>query len=282
MSMRVVIATRILPVVLGFSAAVREAGHEPVALLTMHDPDGRYGGFDLGDQLDELPPGLEVLWAENRASMAPLLDAVRPDLVVCMGFPWKIPVDALEVPSLGWLNGHPSLLPEHRGPIPMSWAIRNGDREIGITFHFMDAELDTGPIVAQRALPMPDLGEPETVYASLGPTMIATLADALERIAAGDRGTPQTAGTYESFFGEDAVWLDPSRSAAELYRLAWAWRFTPGIGTERGLLVELGGETVRVLEASLEEVEGATRIDCADAPLWIVRTEPLVRPAPRP
>ena len=87
------------------------------------------------------------------SSIAPLLASVEPDLVVCMGFPWKIPPDALAVPRLGWLNGHPSLLPRHRGPLPVAWAIREGDEEIGITFHRMDADLDTGPILAQRRYP---------------------------------------------------------------------------------------------------------------------------------
>jgi methionyl-tRNA formyltransferase len=111
---RAVIATRILPVALGFYAALREAGHEPVALLTIRDTDGRYGSFDLGGMLGELPTELDILMAARRASIAPLLESVRPDLVVCMGFPWKVPAAALAVPGLGWLNGHPSLLPSPR------------------------------------------------------------------------------------------------------------------------------------------------------------------------
>ena len=54
------------------------------------------------------------------------IESVRPDLVVCMGFPWKVPADALAVPPLGWLNGHPSLLPHRPGPVPVAWAIREG------------------------------------------------------------------------------------------------------------------------------------------------------------
>jgi hypothetical protein len=78
------------------------------------------------------------------------------------------------------------------------------------------------------------------------------------------------------------VWLDRTRSALEMHRLAWAWRYTIAIGTEKGLLVDLGGgQTVRVLESSLEEAEGATRVDCADGPLWLVRTEPLQEPEAR-
>jgi len=279
---RAVIATRILPVALGFHAALREAGHEPVALLTIRDTDGRYGSFDLGGMLGELPPELDILMPARRASIAPLLESVRPDLVVCMGFPWKIPAAALAVPRLGWLNGHPSLLPRHRGPVPVAWAIRDGDDEFGITFHRMDAELDTGPILAQKALPVGELCEPDEFYGRLGPAVIEVLGTALARLAAGDEATVQGGGDYESFFDDDDAWLDFSRPAAEVHRLVWAWRFTIPAGALHGALAELDGETVRVLASSLTEVEGARRVECADAPLWLVKTEPAPPPEPAP
>lgn len=281
--MRIVIVTRILPVALGFHAAVREAGHEPIALLTIRDPEERYGPLDLAGLVEGAPPDLDVLLASKRSSLAPLLRSLDLDLVVCMGLPWKIPVDALAVPKLGWLNGHPSLLPRHRGPVPISWAIRTGDEEAGVTFHFMDADLDTGPVVAQRRFSIGDYVEPDEFYARIGPTMVETLGEALRLIEAGDRGTPQAAGgEYETFFGEDDVWLDRKRTAVEMHRLAWAWRYTIALKTEKGLLVDLGGgQVVRVLESSLEELEGATRVDCADGPLWLVRTEPRREPEAR-
>ena len=68
--------------------------------------------------------------------------------------------------------------------------------------------------------------------------------------------------------------LDLSRPAAEVHRLVWAWRFTIPGGKLHGALAELDGETVRVLASSLTEVDGATRVECADAPLWLVKTEP--------
>jgi methionyl-tRNA formyltransferase len=248
---RVAIVTRVPPVLLGFHATVVELGHEPVALLTLA------GESPFGAELiASVPPGLDVLMPGRRAAIAPLLEAVRPDLVVCMGFPWKVPPDALAVPPLGWLNGHPSLLPRHRGPVPVAWAIRSGDEELGITFHFMDAELDTGPVVGDA------------------------LHEALEMIAAGERGTPQPeGGEYETFFSEGDTHLDLTRPAREVHRLVWAWHFTIPNGTERGALLELDGGTVRVLQSSLEQVEGATRVECADAPLWLVRTEPLSPPS---
>lgn len=273
---RVVIVTRILPVVLGFYDALRGAGHEPVALLTVRDNDGRYGGFDLGGELGHVPGELDVVMPGRRSSIAPLLRSLRPDLVVCTGFPWKIPADALAVPSLGWLNGHPSLLPRHRGPVPVAWSIRNGEAEIGITFHRMDAELDTGAILAQRPMTVGEYCEPEEFYGRMGPLHIEAFREALDKLAAGDEGAPQPpGGEYESFFTDEDADLDLSRSAAEVNRMVWAWRYTIPIGTRHGALLELDGETVRVLASSLTEVEGARRVECADAPLWLVKTQPV-------
>jgi methionyl-tRNA formyltransferase len=277
MSLRVVIVTRIPPVLAGFDAVVRAAGHEPVAFLTMRNTDGRYGPIS---QTDELvmgaAPELDVLLPARRSTIAPLLASVRPDLVVCMGFPWKIPPDALAVPRLGWLNGHPSLLPRHRGPLPVAWAIREGEDEIGITFHLMDAELDTGPILAQRGFPLGELEPPDIFYPRFGIVIGEVLAEALESLDAGEPGAAQPDdGTYESFFTEEDAWLDLSRPAAEVHRLAWAWLYAMSLGGTRGALLELDGVPVRVLATSLTEVEGARRLECGDASLWVVETEEL-------
>ena len=260
---------------LGLYATLREAGHEPVALLTIRDAQGRYGDFDLGSLLNEVPSDLDVLIPARRAGMAALLESVQPDLVACIGFPWKIPPAALAVPRFGWLNGHPSLLPRHRGPVPVAWAIRLGDPEIGITFHRMEAELDTGPIFAQRTLEIGEYVDPDSFYPRLGPPMIEAFLEAIGKLAAGDEGLPQTGdGDYETFFTDDDARLDLARPREELHRLVWAWRYTIPKGELRGALTELDGETVRVLASSLTEVEGAERIDFADGPLWLIETKP--------
>ncbi len=278
MSWRVVVATRVPPVLAGFSAVLREAGHEPVALLTTRSSDGRYGSAGgEADLLQTAAEELEILVPARRSSIPPLLEAVRPDLVVCMGFPWRVPPEALAVPRLGWLNGHPSLLPRHRGPIPVAWAIRDGDAETGVTFHRMDAKLDTGPILAQRRFPLGEHEPPDEFYARLGPVVVETLAEALERLAAGDEGTAQEDGdSYETFFTAEDAWLDLSRPAAEVHRLVWAWRYALAPGVELpGALLELDGAAVRVLASSLEEAKGARRVECGDGPLWLVETEEL-------
>ncbi|HEY3462065.1 MAG TPA: formyltransferase family protein [Gaiellaceae bacterium] len=277
MSWRVVIVTRIPQVLAGFDGVIRDAGHEPVGLLTMRNVDGRYGPVSGTDELVlGAAPELDVLLPARRSTIAPLLASVRPDLVVCMGFPWKIPPDALAVPRLGWLNGHPSLLPLHRGPLPIAWAIRSGDEEVGITFHLMDAGLDTGPILSQRRFPLGDLKEPEVFYGRFAPVIGEALFEALERLAAGDGGTPQAeGGGYETFFAVEDVWLDLSRPAAEVHRLAWAWRYGMSLEGPPGALLDLDGAPTRVLATSLTEVEGARRVECGDGPLWVVATEEL-------
>lgn len=275
--MRVVLTTRILPVAVGFDAVLRGAGHEPVGLLTIRDAENRYGSeFTLDGLLRGLPPHLDVLIPSRRAQIAPLLASLEPDLVLCMGFPWKIPPDALAVPRLGWLNGHPSLLPRHRGPVPIAWAIRHGDAEVGVTFHRMDADLDTGPILAQSSYALGELVEPNTFYEGMGQVVMQTLAAALERLEAGDEGTTQPeGGEYEGFFTDDDAWLDPARPALELHRLVWAWRYAITVGELNGALAEVDGETVRVLASSLTEVDGATPFECADGLLWLQATETI-------
>jgi methionyl-tRNA formyltransferase len=269
---RVAIVTRILPVALGFYQGLRDAGHTPVALLSIRDP--RFGPSAIGFELGDVPAELEVLFPARRSSLAPLLRAVEADLAVCMGFPWKVPPAALAVPPLGWLNGHPSLLPRHRGPTPLAWAIRDGDEETGISFHRMDAEFDTGPVLAQRRFDIAEPCEPEEFFERSTPLLAAAFAEALERLAAGEEGEPQAGGgSYESFFGDEDVDLDLSRPALELHRLVWAWRYAFTPGPRHGALLDHDGETIRVLASSLTEVEGARRVDCADAPLWLVQTE---------
>lgn len=77
--------------------------------------------------------------------------------VACVAcFPKRFPAALLDVPRWGWLNIHPSLLPHYRGPYPLFWMLRHGDRRCGVTIHFMDEQLDTGDIAAQAEVDLPD------------------------------------------------------------------------------------------------------------------------------
>src|SRR6266511_1758436 len=118
--------------------------------------------------------------------------------------------DALTTPRLGILNGHPSVLPRWRGPNPFGWTFRADDRELGFTWHLMDAELDTGPILAQGSTELDDEDWRETLFQKLQPLTGDLLARALERLAAGERGDPQpTEGaTWAPVFEDEFAEID--------------------------------------------------------------------------
>lgn len=269
--MRVVLIAQIAPAVQGLSSLLRAYGHEPVALLMAREGVERYGGLE--SALVATPPDMDVVFPCARDRIAPLLQVFEPDVVFCAGFPWKIPAEALAVPALGVVNGHPSLLPKYRGPSPVSWAIRNGEDEIGFTFHYMDAELDTGNILAQATVPLGD----EHSWDELTPKLVGVVGEmfpgVLERVERADPGDPQPeGGGYFSFFEPEYAWIDRSRSVDDIERQVRAWGFHSQVPGERGALTELDGETIRVLRVSSEPAEGR-EMECADGTLWIVETE---------
>jgi methionyl-tRNA formyltransferase len=221
----------------------------------------------------ESPPELDLVFPARRSSLAPLLRAYDVDLAICTGFPWRIPADALAAPRLGIVNGHPSLLPRYRGPIPVAWAVRNGDTEIGLTYHLMDEQFDTGNMLAQAAIPLGDEWSFEELNSKLAAAAFELVPVALGRLAAGDRGDPQTGGDYHGLFEDEYMFVDLSKSALDVHRQARAWNFAFTRGPQ-GPILERGGDRIRLVRTSLTEVEGAERIECADAPLWIVESEP--------
>src|SRR5215213_6301108 len=217
---RIALITSIAPVAALFTDALRRLRHDPVAVVTPRRRVPTQGDLALSDAT--VPKGLDILFARDKRSLEPLLRAVRPDLVVCFAFPWLIPPEALAVPRLGVINFHPAFLPRHRGPIPTSWAIRAGDDTYGVTWHRMDAEFDTGNILAQAPVPMqPDDSEITVVGPRLVRAAVEILPRALQRIAAGDPGDPQNATgdePYAGWFGEDYAEIDWSQPAALVHR----------------------------------------------------------------
>ena len=101
-------------------------------------------------------------------------------------------------------------LPRYRGPSPVSWAIRNGESEIGFTFHYMDAELDTGNILAQERIPLGDEHGWEELTPKLATAVGNILPGVLERVASGDAGDPQdeSAASYFGLFEPEYAWID--------------------------------------------------------------------------
>lgn len=134
--------------------AILPAGHEVVAVLTQPDrPKGR------GHQLAASPVkecalahGLRVEQPERvrRPEVVELLASLRADAMVVVGYGQIIPQSIIDLPPLGIINVHASLLPKYRGAGPIQWSIANGESVTGVTTMRIDAGLDTGDILLMR------------------------------------------------------------------------------------------------------------------------------------
>jgi len=276
-----VIISAVLPVVEPLVPHLHELGHEPVAWLMPRRTAGDNRPLPpWGEVTDSMAPdGISLLFAQDKWAVGPLLRGLGPDLVLCCGFPWKLPQEALDVARLGSVNHHPAKLPRHRGPIPLAWALRDGDGEFGVTWHRMDAELDTGPILAQATVPIED---DDTTIETIGPKLtqasFGLLPQVFERLAAGDPGEPQNEedATWAGHFGEDYASVDWAQPARKIHDQVRAWWLTFGMSEAQGPIAELDGERVKLVRTSLTDPSsGARAVQCGEGSLWIVESEPV-------
>jgi len=147
-------------------------------------------------------PGLPVLTTRdiNDAEGLRFLTACAPDLLVSAFFNQRVHAPALALPKRGCLNIHPSLLPDAKGVDPVFQSLLHGVPPLGVTVHFMTPELDAGRIVAQRPIEGRAGSSVFAITALLFREGAELLAQALEHIATGATGSPQSgAGSYQSW-----------------------------------------------------------------------------------
>jgi methionyl-tRNA formyltransferase len=278
---RIVVITMVPPVAEPLLAALREHGHQVVAIMAARTERRRTEPvpdfLHPGRMLDLSTHETAVHFPTSKLQLEPLLRLHEPDLALCWGYPWRIPLEALRVPRLGSVNQHPGPLPRHRGPIPMAWTLRSGDSHYGVTWHRMDADLDTGPILAQGSVPVEDDdSDIQVIGPKLGAAAIALLPRVFERVAAGDPGDeqPTESASYGHLFAEDYAAVDWSRPARDIHNQVRAWHLTFGMSDVPAPIAELDGERVKLLTTSLSQREGARRVEAGDGPIWIVASEP--------
>jgi methionyl-tRNA formyltransferase len=143
---------------------------------------------------------VEITANANAEMFVRSLRAYQPDLVVMASFDQILAPGTLAVPSRGWLNIHPSLLPRHRGPEPIYWTIAGGDREAGITVHLTEPRIDAGPILAQRRVEVFDGDTAGTLSKRLVAEGLLALDETLDALSTG-RAKPlaneSELGSYE-------------------------------------------------------------------------------------
>ena len=244
-----------------FAIPSMEALHEKfglVAVVTQPDrPAGR--GRNLAPcavKKRALELGLPVFQPVSLKKLSAVneLAQFKPDLIVVAAFGQILPKMMLELPGKGCINVHASLLPRWRGASPIQAAIAAGDVETGVTIMLMNEGLDTGPILAQRGVPIRPGTNAEELSQQLAFLGAQTLVEVLPSFLSGmlaplpQDGTNQT---YAPMLKKSEGELDFSLSALELDRKVRA--FYPWPGT----FFMLDGKRVKVLEAHVHDTFSA-------------------------
>jgi methionyl-tRNA formyltransferase len=163
-----------------------------------------------------------------------LLKQLAPDCIVIIAYGQIIPARLLEIPRLGWINLHASLLPKYRGAAPINWAIANGETQTGVTTMRIDAGMDTGNILLQEEIDI----APEETAAELAesmseagaPLMLATLRGLAEGKLT-PRPQNNDEATYAPLLKKEDGRIDWNRPAQEIYNRMRGFAPWPGAYT---------------------------------------------------
>ncbi len=183
-----------------------------------------------------LEAGLAVYQPERIKSESAMdfFKRVAPDVVVIIAYGQIIPAGLIDLPRLGWINLHASLLPKYRGAAPINWAIANGETRTGLTTMRIDPGLDTGPILLKHEV---DIGADETapeLAARLAEAGAPLMADTLRGLERGDiTGWPQdnSRATLAPLLKKEDGRIQWNSRAQEIYNRIRAFQPWPGAFT---------------------------------------------------
>jgi methionyl-tRNA formyltransferase len=181
----------------------------------------------------------------------------HPDMICVACFSKHIPHGILDIPPLGCLNVHPSLLPSNRGPEPLFWTFREGIQRTGVTIHLMDEGMDSGAIVAQEFIEFPDgisYAELEEQSAELGGKLLAQSVWELYHGDAKPVAQDETKSSYHAFPSDDDFVVPVAEWDARR-----VYNFICGVASwGRHIILKDGNSIVRVKSAisySTEDID---------------------------
>jgi len=190
-------------------------------------------------------PVIQPVSLRKAAAVAELV-ALEPDVIIVAAYGKILPQAVLDIPPLGCVNIHPSLLPRYRGTSPVPGAILNGDTFTGVSIMLMDAGMDTGPILSRAQVPISHADTTGTLMSKLSLVSAQILLDVLPRLARHEL-VPQpqddTGATYTGIISKDAGEIDWRLPAVEIERRVRAYQPWPGCYTTSR------GRQIKVLEA---------------------------------
>jgi methionyl-tRNA formyltransferase len=174
------------------------------------------------------------------------LTAIKPDAIIVVGYGRIIPQWMLDLPPLGNINLHASLLPKYRGAAPIQWAIANGETVTGNTTMRIDAGLDTGDILLQQQLPINPDDTAETLSPRLADMGADLLVETLRRLEAGaihPRQQDGTRATLAPILKKEDGLIDFSYPAQQILNRLRAFQPWPGAHTR------FRGKNLQILKA---------------------------------
>lgn len=232
-------------------AALLEGTHKIVAVLTQPDrPAGR--GMHV-----VLSPVKQLALQHNIPVMQPQtlkteevqqeLSALKADVMVVAAYGLILPVQVLNIPRLGCLNIHASLLPRWRGAAPIQRAILAGDKETGITIMQMDQGLDTGAMLLKKTCPIETRDTAQTLHDKLTQLGALAIKEAIEKLDQGllkEALQDSTQATYAAKLVKSEALLDWSQSDEHILNAIRAYNPVPGAHTQ------LNGTMIKIWQAS--------------------------------
>lgn len=201
--------------------------------------------------------------------------ALRPDVLVCVSYGKILPRRLLDVPALGALNVHPSLLPAYRGATPIQAALRDGLSRSGVSIIWMSERMDAGDIALAEEVEIKPEDDFESLHDRLAQVSAQLLARAMTQLAEGTLGRvaqdeAQATFTRPISKEETRLRLDDARRSADVVR---------SLSPKPGAWLELAGKRVKVLQARAEggarEAAGALLSLDGDGPLIACRSGSL-------
>lgn len=221
---------------------VLQAKTEVLAVITQPDrPKGRGHNLQASPVKQKaLEYNLPVLQPEKikTEEFTAELEKLQPDLIVVVAFGQILSQRILDIPPLGCVNVHASLLPRYRGAAPIHWSIINGEKETGVTTMLMDAGLDTGDMLLKDNVAITEEMTTEELHDQLMAMGGKLLAETIDGLANGTI-TPEkqddSISNYAGMLNKEAGHIDWSKSAVEIHNLirglnSWpvAWSMKDG------------------------------------------------------
>lgn len=237
---------------------VLEGGHEVVAVFTQPDrPKGRKRELTPPPVKEAaLSHGIPVYQPERMRSeeAVKLVESLKPDLIVTAAYGQILPRALLDVPPLGCINVHGSLLPQYRGGAPIQRSIINGESVTGVTIMYMAEGLDTGDMISRVEVPIEDSDTSGTLFEKLSIAGADLLASTLPIIEAGNvTAVPQVHedASYAPNLSREDERIDWSRSARQLFNQV------RGLSPMAGAFTLWNGEPFKVWRCVVERAESA-------------------------